>query len=343
MLNIRELWHAEDGGQYTNRRIPGMIVTDRGTLIIYNEARRAASDWAMMDIFCQRSVDNGASFEAPIYLANGTEEHPTVNNPVMVQDRNGRIHFLYCEDYGVDGGRILRRYSDDDGVSWSKPIDLTEATLPQLRNAFALGPGHGIRLQNGVLVIPIWMVPKRYHAPLHSHFPSEITTLYSTDDGEHWHLGDILTSNSEIFSPHETVAAELSDGRVYLSIRHRAHQRVKAISRDGYSQWEDYAPDYALIDPMCFGSIAAYAKEGVPHTLFFANCEHMSSRTHVVIKASMDDGATFPYRVMLDEENGGYVEIAVDVSRDRIYVLYEHKYGESLHLATMNYRDLIPE
>jgi len=341
MLNIREIWRAENDGQYTNRRIPGMIVTDRGTLIIYNEARRAASDWAAMDIFCQRSSDHGASFDAPVYLAKGTEKHPTVNNPVMVQDRNGRIHFLYCEDYGVNEGRILRRYSDDDGITWSEPIDLTDATLPHLRNAFALGPGHGICLQNGTLIIPIWMVPKRYHAPLLSHFPSEITTLYSTDDGEHWQLGDILTSNSEIFSPNETVAAELSDGRVYLSIRHRAHQRVKAISRDGHSCWENYQPDYSLIDPMCFGSVAVYAKEGIPHTLLFANCEHMSSRTHVTIKASVDDGATFPYRLLLDEDDGGYVEVTTDPMSDLIYVLYEHKYGESLHLATMNYRDLI--
>lgn len=342
MYSTRTIWTAGEGEEYSNRRIPGMLVTDRGTLILYNEARRTTSDWAMMDIFCQRSVDFGASFEPPIYLANGTQTHPTVNNPVMMQDAGGRIHFLYCEDYGICGGRILRRFSDDDGVHWSEPIDLTEVTLPETRNAFALGPGHGICLENGTLLVPIWMVPKRYHAPLRAHFPSEIATLYSTDRGEHWQLGDILTSNRDIFSPNETVAAELSDGRVYLSIRHRAHQRVKAVSADGYSHWQDYAPDYALTDPMCFGSVAAYRSPDVPHALLFANCESQTARDHVTIKASVDDGKTFPYRLLLDEHDGGYVEIAVDAARDIIYVLYEHRYGESLQLATMSIRDLIP-
>ena len=62
MLTIKELWRACEGGRYAKRRIPGMIVTNRGTLILYNEARLAANDWAPMDIFCQRSEDGGESF-----------------------------------------------------------------------------------------------------------------------------------------------------------------------------------------------------------------------------------------------------------------------------------------
>jgi len=110
-FDVKKLWSATE--KYSNHRIPGILVTQKGTLIVYCEARQTSSDWAMMDILMQRSKDHGNTFSEPYVLANGTKEHPTVNNPVMVQDKNGRIHFLYCEDYTVNGGRALRRFSAD--------------------------------------------------------------------------------------------------------------------------------------------------------------------------------------------------------------------------------------
>ena len=341
MLTTKELWRACEGSHYVKRRIPGMIVTNRGTLILYNEARLVPHDWAPIDIFCQRSEDGGESFGEPIYLAEGNAEHQTVNNPVMMQDKNGRIHFLYCEDYTISGGRVLRRFSDDDGVTWSDVIDITAGTAPELRNVFALGPGHGICTSGGTLIVPVWFVPKRFRSPLRFHHPSEISTLYSCDCGETWQLGDILHSTADVHSPNETVAVELSDGRIYLSIRQVACQRAKAVSINGYSNWQAYEPVYELIDPICFGSIAAFRRQGLPHTLVFANCEHSSKRQNVVVKASVDDGASFPYRLVLDEEQGGYVEVAIDANRGNIYVLYETNYGESLQLATLGYEDLV--
>ena len=106
-MNRKQLWCG--GEVYEKHRIPGMLMTAAGTLLAYNEARRTAEDWAMMDVLCQRSTDKGKTFSDFFALANGTEELPTVNNPVMMQDQNGRIHLLYCECYGTKGGRILRR------------------------------------------------------------------------------------------------------------------------------------------------------------------------------------------------------------------------------------------
>ena len=54
----------------------------------------------------------------------------------------------------MNGGRVLVRHSDDDGLTWSEPEDITAATLPEYRNAFALGPGHGI-MTGGTLIIPV--------------------------------------------------------------------------------------------------------------------------------------------------------------------------------------------
>ena len=326
---------------YQSFRIPGMIVTDKGTLLTYCEARkydnRGISDWVMMDIVLRRSVDHGENFEDPIILAAGDEKHNAVNNPVMVQDKNGRIHFLYCEDYSINAGRVLRRFSDDDGLTWSDPIDITESTMPHYRNAFALGPGHGILTKDNVIIIPIWMVPKHYESDIKAHTPSVLSTIYSMDNGETWKMGDIIHTNKDVISPNESEVALTSDGRIYLNARHQAYYRAKAYSKTGYSNWTDYGPEYKLSDPQCFGSVVAYNDNKHPYALIYAGCASKTLRKNVSVFASVDDGKTFPISRIIDKERGGYCELAVDSKSKLIYLLYEDNFGITNHLVTFNY------
>ena len=321
----------EPGERYMNHRIPGMTVTEKGTVLAYCEARTAAGDWALMDILLFRSEDGGETFGEPVVMAAGTKEHRTVNNPVAAQNADGRILFLWCEDYSVNGGRVLVRHSDDDGLTWSEPEDITAATLPEYRNAFALGPGHGI-MTGGTLIIPVWMVPKRYEAKLTAHMPSEISTLYSTDGGESWQTGEILGMTDRIVNPNETEAALTSDGQVFLSIRHQSMQRVKAYSATGYSGWYDYSPDYRLNDPQCFGAVVS-AEENGRHVLYLANCDSKERRSGVTLKKSTDDGRTWETVHVIDPDRGGYVELAYDKTRGCLYCLYEENYGERVYFV----------
>ena len=330
-----DLWKPDE--IYSNHRIPGMLVTDRGTLIVYCEARREAGDWAQMDILMQRSMDFGVTFSKKVKLASGTPEHPTVNNPVMMQDHNGRIHFLYCEDYTIHGGRVLRRFSDDDGITWSEVIDITGFAMPEFHNAFALGPGHGITLPDGTLMVPIWMVPKHYEEPVTKHAPSVVSTFYSRDRGLTWSLGEILYTTQDVICPNETAAAVTSQGEVYLNIRHKASHRAKAYSANGFSHWQQYGPDHRLWDPGCFGSVVAYDDDAAPYSLVFANCDCKTDRKNVTVRISTDDGKTFPLSKVIDAERGGYVEVAADSKNRLIYVLYEDQYGITDHLVVCNY------
>ena len=333
MMKSFEIWRGGDG--YEKHRIPGLLVTARGTLLMYHEARREKSDWALMDILLCRSEDGGQTVSEAVALANGTEQFPTVNNPVMMQDKNGRIHFLYCENYGVGGGRIYRRYSDDDGLTWSTPIDVTESTAPHSRNAFAFGPGHGICTSSGMLIVPVWTVPKFYGSPLNAHSPSVVSTFYSVDNGESWRLGEEIGSNYELQSPNESSIAQLSDGSLYMNIRCMNYLRARAWSTDGYSEWHDFSADRQLIDPRCFGSVVSYETGGQDY-LLFANCETQDKRRNVVIKASEDGGRTWKYRRVIDSERGGYVELNADSRNGNIYVLYEDNGGDSVFLAVLD-------
>jgi len=332
-LCIRRLWASDE--TYTNHRIPGIIVTSRGTVIVYNEARRTASDWALMDIFLQRSVDGGETFGEPIYLARGDETCPTVNNPVIMEDKRGRLHLLYCRDYTVGGGGAWHRFSDDDGQRWSEPREITDATRPELHNAFAFGPGHGICLEDGTLLVPIWMVLKEAGVELRKHVPSVLHTFFSRDNGETWQLGERIEANEAVVSPNETVAAEREDGSILLTIRSMALCRAKAVSADGTREWSTPTLDAALPDPKCFGSMAAYRGFDEKYALLHVNCACETARRNVVLRASFDGGETWPIARTIDAERGGYCDIAADEARGVIYVLYEEKYGEDMYLARL--------
>lgn len=343
-IESKPIWTRETPAcaAYARNRIPGMIVTSKRTVLIYNEARMEGGDWARMDIFLQRSTDHGATFGEPIYLARGSDACPTVNNPVMVEDNAGTLHFLYCENYGIRGGKILHRTSTDDGITWSEPADISRMTLPYYRNAFALGPGHGICTKDGTLVFAVWLVPKCYEQTITSHSPSVIGTLYSRDNGVSWQIGELLTGHDGCPSPNETTLALTEDDRIYLNARIQHPCRAVAYSKNGYNGWSPLRPDKSLRDPMCFGSTARY-RCGNTSVLLFANCDCETARKNVTVRVSFNDGATWQHKKVLDAERGGYVEIAVDNAGGLIYVLYETDWGKTCRLAKMTLDELVAE
>src|SRR5262245_32304297 len=113
LLGKQTLFEAGTGG-YATYRIPGLVVTDKGTLLAYCEARKSASDWGAIDLVYRRSTDGGKSWSEPkkiVDVGGGFEKNPvavnqklgrfpdiTTNNPVMIADK-GVVHFLYCVQY----------------------------------------------------------------------------------------------------------------------------------------------------------------------------------------------------------------------------------------------------
>ena len=331
-MTKRVIWSPDE---YRLHRIPGIIVTSKGTVIIYNEARREGqSDWDTINIFMQRSEDLGNTFGEPIILAEGTDEFKTANNPCMVEDKNGRLHLLYCKDYTVNGGGAWHRYSDDDGQSWSEPDEVTYATRPELHNVFAFGPGHAICTADGMLLVPVWMVLKEAGVPLHEHMPSVISTFYSKDNGATWQMGEIIPSTKEAESPNETVAVEISDGRIMLDIRSFAHMRSKSFSENGRENWSEPKNDGARLDPCCFGSVIRF-RDGERYRLLAVNCNDEAKRRNITLYVSDDNGQSWSVKRTIDAERGGYVDIAADEGNGIIYILYEQTWGKYVFLCRM--------
>jgi sialidase-1 len=340
-LEKHDLFTVGDDPAYNIYHIPGIVVTAKGTVLAWCEARKrpaGVSDWDDIRILLRRSTDDGKSWSEPQSIAN--VEGPkrknafalrmknvdpadvTYNNPVLIADRDGTVHMLFCLEYE----RAFYQRSVDDGLSWSKPVEIT-ATFDAFKKDYAwkvlaTGPNHSIQLKTGRLVVPVWLSAGEGG---NAHRPSVTATIYSDDQGKTWKAGDIaVPCTDEWINPNETVAIELNDGRVMLNVRSEseAHRRLVVTSPDGATNWSTPKFDDALLEPICMGGIVRY-HHGGQSLILFSNPHNLDKaqgkaepgknrdRKNLSVKLSRDEGGTWAVNKRLEDGPSAYSDLAV--------------------------------
>ena len=328
-------------------RIPGVVVTPKGTVLAYCEARlQSRSDWGEIQVHLRRSTDGGKTWEEPTHIAHlgerlegnptkkeGGAHEQTVNNPVAIVDRStGAIELLYCVNYA----HCFHIRSIDDGQTWSSPVDIT-GTFEPFRSRYdwkviATGPGHGIQLANGRLVVPIWLA----YGKAGDHKPSASATIFSDDHGKTWQAGQIAVPNEgEFGDPNETMITALSDGRVMLISRNvsKPNRKLVTISEDGATAWSKPVFHDQLWEPICMASVIGHPSS--PGTLLFSNPHSLArdkdgneipgrsgKRENLSIKRSDDDGKTWTTHKTLESGPSAYSDLAV-LPDGTVLCLYE--------------------
>lgn len=359
-LEQTDLFEAGKGG-YAMYRIPGLVVTPGGALLAYCEARKdSGSDWGHIDILLRRSEDGGKTWTEPRKISEvpaGTPRNPmavkkglakegqyTVNNPVAISDpANKAVHFLYCIEYA----RCFYMRSDDDGKTFTKPIDIT-ATFEQFKPEYdwkvlATGPGHGIWLKSGRLLVPVWMSTGTGG---HAHRPSCVATIYSDDAGKTWKRGQIIANDPDpLRNPSESAIVELRDGQVLMNIRHESEPRFRAVatSPNGISDWSKPTLHRRLPDPVCMGSMIRIRALQLNDVLF-ANLDNATDRTrrNLTVRYSCNGGQVWAYSRALEPGPSAYSDLAQGPD-GTIYCFYERSPAgaknpyQSLRLARFNF------
>jgi sialidase-1 len=214
----------------------------------------------------------------------------TWGNPTAVVDKsNGRIWLFMSwndEFHSLSGAggllpinawgqrKVYSSYSDDDGVTWSAPVDRTTALVPSSFKWDAVGPGIGIQTKDGTLIIP-----------------STGRNIYSTDHGATWNYamtqtGTITTSEGAI--------VQSKNGLLMRNDREAGNSSTmrRQVSRgtigNGFNM---YFPDNTLIDPKNQGSILRFTL--VPDRILVLNSASLTSRGHMRLRISYDDGNTW--------------------------------------------------
>ena len=300
--------------EYPFCRIPGIVCTQNGTLLCCYECRSGPSDWAVSEIGVRRSTDGGKTWSERIFPLLGGGR-TVMNNPIFIADGK-LIHLLFCKNYRY----CFHCVSHDDGLSWSEPQEITYAPKALLDKynwtVIAVGPGHGIRLNSGRLLVPMWMT--RNTESIFHHFPSVVTTLYSDDHGATWECGEIIFSGEELINPNESCLVEIDDG-VKIFFRHSSNTRLRktALSADGISGWHYFVYENTLPDPRCAAGLV-----GFDGTIWFTNCASQTERKYLTVRESIDGGVSWPRELLLSEI-AGYSDVCYDASRDQLVVFHE--------------------
>lgn len=317
---------------YWNYRVPGIVALDSGMVLASVEARRGrGGDWDGNDILLRRSPDGGRSWLPRQTIAAQADwgEGPT-SNFAMIPD-GPRVVGLFCHNYA----RVFRTISTDEGASWSAPVEVTQALLPlrgrYLWRVIATGPGHGLRHSSGRLIVPLWMSTgegTEFGPGKLGHRPSAVSVMTSDDHGESWQAGEVLAEDgvAGVRNPSETVAVELSDGRVLLNIRHESpHQRrLVSLSADGRTAWSPVRHDEALLEPVCMASLLRLRGPGPRGTPWyvFVNPDNLENtitrpgstisrdRKRLTAKLSCDDCASWTSGRVLEPGPAGYSDLA---------------------------------
>lgn len=172
----------------------------------------------------------------------------------LVTLNSGRVVHFFRLDPGFEGhhignkGKIVKRYSDDGGASWSA-ISVVYADSLDDRNI------NGGIVGNDRIV----MTFRRYDADSLKHV--DFNLIYSDDGGETWSPRQILNTNGVCGDTHTLISVP---GKGYMNVFSNVNYIEIRYSHDGID-WSNlaYAWDYSLsleykINESCF----AYTKDG---------------------------------------------------------------------------------
>lgn len=230
--------------------------------------------------------------------------------------------------YGVkQTAQFMLVKSTDDGKTWSDPINITKMGKKKDWWLWAPAPGNGITMEDGTLVFPT-------QGRDHTGKPfSNIT--YSKDGGKTW-----KSSPQAIDVPGgttECAVVELTNGQLMLNMRANKNRenlgadngRAVSVSSNLGNSWTEHSTSFRdLPEPTCMGSLFRHdvtLNNNKKSILFYSNPNHKSKRIRMTLKASLDDGTTWPQelQVLLDEGSSRGYSCITSVDNDNIGILYE--------------------
>ena len=314
-------------------RNPVLVTLSSGDLLCFIEERFRGASWTPNergDHSCSdnggghnlgfsRSVDQGRTWSPIIRLAGNITNLKqggvdfTNNAAVVMKLPNGSERILWQggtqnNPSKVEHGRIFQRTSDDGGLTWSKPTDITYAAASVGFAGGTPGPGTGIQLPDGKIAFCAWgnnaSVPfKKPGWGLAVNFANFIT--WSDDYGKTWHATEpvgargwnecfiaVLPRNhSSGYSVLEIARRVRPDSSVPPPYAYPPHTYAAVrFSADFQTRSPIVTLDPHVETPVCEGSLLVHGND-----VYFSHPQSTSSRTNLTIHKSEDGGSGFGY------------------------------------------------
>lgn len=297
---------------YKRYRIPSLVVTPAGTLLAICEGRKDGGGLlGNIDIVVRRSVDNGKTF-SPLQVVADDDDN-TLGNPCAVVDAQTKTIWLALtrslgsdtEEQIVAGTsrertRVLITKSVDDGATWSRPIDISSTARDTKWTWYGTGPGTGIQLQNGRLVIPAYHAEEKTGI-YRSHM------VYSDDQGATWQRGAPVGEHCG-----ECHVVQRQNGELVLNARTNQgrERRTTSTSTDGGATWSKAVFDEALYDPHCEACVIRLPSQTDMQPKWLFSHPAGPGRRDLTVRLSRDEGQTWPIAHKIRSGDSQYSSLA---------------------------------
>jgi lysophospholipase L1-like esterase len=293
----QDLFAQGMGGVHTYR-IPALVTSNAGTLVACVDARVPHSGDLPNDIdtVVRRSTDGGRTW-GPVLTVLDHDDGVGTADPCLLVDRDtGRIWMAVTwadgvnwrqsqPGYGDDSFHTLLLHSDDDGLSWSAPRDVTaQLKHPSWRSAW-FSPGAGLQTRSGRLLLP--------YSVADGEGAGSSWVAVSDDHGDSWRrVGPMGTGTNEC------MLVQLASGTVMCNLRSTQGTgfRAVALSEDDGETWGELVHDERLPEPVCQASLLTVPAEATPdgrEWLLFLN-PASDERENLTLRMSPDGGRTWP-------------------------------------------------
>ncbi|HEM4056049.1 TPA: exo-alpha-sialidase [Streptococcus suis] len=240
---------------------------------------------------------------------------------------------------------IWMSYSDDDGLTWSRPEDITPSVKKDYMKFLGLGPGTGITLHTGPnkgrLVVPAYSV--NWQTGLYG--SQSAIVFYSDDHGRTWKAGQTFndnrrlengtvlhssTMNNSVEQGTEATLVQLGNGQLKMFMRGLVGQVRVATSLDGGQTWlndlevlEDVHDSYVQL------SAIRHVRNGKEYVLL-ANAggpgrNRVNGTIHVA-EVDANGRLNWLHHSLIQDGNFAYNSLQY-LGNDTFGILYEHTTG----------------
>ncbi|KAH7116664.1 Sialidase [Dactylonectria estremocensis] len=265
-----------NGIKFHSFRIPAVITTTTGRILAFAEGRRHNNrDYGDVNLGNPTPMNHGD------YSQNGGDRLPSGKKTKKINTSwEGRRHLFLTQ-------------STDDSKTWSDPVDITKQLTPSGWSWDAVGPGIGITLSLGEIVVPA----------------QGRNISYQTLKG----------------AGSEGTIAQTPNGKLYRNDRAGAADNYRKVARGSLNAFSSFVLDKGLPDPACEAATLLYNKKDAngPARVIFMNSVHKDSRRHMRVRISYDaDAKKFNYRRKLSDApisgvgfEGGYSSLTKTADR----------------------------
>ncbi|MFK4082822.1 exo-alpha-sialidase [Kribbella sp. NPDC020789] len=309
--------------------VHGLAVLPNDTIIACTEGRHEVCDAGPHDLLIRRSTDGGRTW-TPTYAVVPSVNGQSWANPAFVVDNVTGEVFLFhglCvrlpenTSCSSDSSTVYVVSSTDGGATWGQPRDLT-ALFDQFPHNWAMhgpGPGHGIQLTSGRLLLTVG------HRTIITGVPAAdrhygVSTIYSDDHGATWHSGGEVPLGPDLPALGESRLAERADGSVVLNSRPGSGNdwpRAVAISNDRGLSWSRPVLDFGA--GLFNGVDMGFLRYTDDRMLFSRPDAPM--RRNMTVSVSYDEGDSFRYSRVVNPGRSYYSDLA-RLSDGTIVLLY---------------------